>query len=224
MFLLEDCLLCTAGLFKCFPQNIRWCKASWKLLQDLWKSTFARSVVEGGSSISVNCRGNSWRQLEHVAYSQCRHDGSCMFPGHWVRSKHTFQAGSDGSTEISFLLQVPCGSTEISHWTRARSPSEVRPAKLEAQPSALSATRESRRVISNMSSSSGSKSAVAVCLVTLESLMVSSSGVPCSRDWGGMRVGGDVVLADADVSFHQCNSQCAECVWSVGCPSSCQDM
>ena len=31
-----------------------------------------------------------------------------------------------------------------------------------------------------------------------------------------MRVGGDVVLVDAAASFHQCNSQCAECgVWGA---------
>ena len=41
--------------------------------------------------------------------------------------------------------------------------------------------------------------------------MVSPSSVGCFSDWGGMSVLGNVVLVDATVSFHQCNSECAEC-------------
>ena len=47
--------------------NIRWWKASWKLLENLWKSIATRSVVEGGSSISASCKeipGDSWNMLE----------------------------------------------------------------------------------------------------------------------------------------------------------------
>ena len=45
-------------------------------------------------------------------------------------------------------------------------------------------------------------------VITLESLMVSPySGVRCFSDWGGMEVGGNLVLVDAAVSFHHCYSE-----------------
>ena len=40
--------------------------------------------------------------------------------------------------------------------------------------------------------------------------MVSPSSVRCSSDWGGMQVGGNVVLVDSAVSFHQCNLESSE--------------
>ena len=38
-----------------FKTSDAWCKASWKLLENLWKSIFTRSVVEEESSIPAGC-------------------------------------------------------------------------------------------------------------------------------------------------------------------------